>query len=172
MFLDEFGQGLGGGFVGSLQRFDGGLFGGEVAGHDQRRRDQVHLVLGAAEGEIGHLLDLLVLVLDDGAGAGGVDPAVGGDHVDVVLHHLVPVVHQPLVDVVAVEQGHVGEARQQVFGQGVDHVLGLAAGAQILEVGSVRLSPAIEDRGHPARIGFELGVFEDGLFDGQLTIDN
>ena len=89
---------------------------GKVAGDDQCRWDQVHLVLLAADGQVRRFFDLLFLVLDDPARFGGLDPAVGGDQVHVVLHRLRPIVHQSLVDVVAAEQRQVTEVREQVFG--------------------------------------------------------
>ena len=51
-------------------------------------------------------------------------PAIQRDGPGVVVHRLFPVVHQPLVDVVGVEQRRAQEGGQQCFRQRLDQVLG------------------------------------------------
>ena len=92
------GRGLG------FQFLDGRLLGGEVAGNHQRGWDQLGLILQLANGEIGLLLRIPGLVLDDEPGLGRFAPAVAGDHVTVVLHGLGPIVHQVLVHVIGINQ--------------------------------------------------------------------
>ena len=85
-----------------LQRLDGDLFLGVVAGDDERGRDQLGGVFLFAEDEVGPGLGLLHLVLDDEPGLGGLAPAIGCDEVAVVLQGLGPIVHEVLIDIVGV----------------------------------------------------------------------
>jgi hypothetical protein len=133
---------------------------GEVARHDQRRRDQVHLVLLAPDGEVGRLLDLLRLVLDHAARLGCFQPAVGGDEVHVVLHHLGPVVHQPLVDVVAAQSGRSAKRASRSSDSVVDQLAGPVVDLQpAARARAPRANPRT-----PRHTGWrrpELGVAED-----------
>jgi hypothetical protein len=61
---------------------NGALLGGEIAGDDERGRDQVGVGFAVDRGL----------------------PAVADDHPGVVLHGLGPVVHQVLIDAVGVDQ--------------------------------------------------------------------
>src|SRR5699024_8870019 len=114
---------------------DVGLLAGEVTGDDERRRQQVHFVfagiLAAAYDEIRRFFDLALFVFDDAAWSGGGVPAVGDDQVQVVGQGVGAVVHQALVDGVAIQQRLVGEAGQQVFGQCMDQRVRFVAGLHV-----------------------------------------
>ena len=131
-----------------LQLFDGRLFLGEVAGDDQRLRDQVGVGLAP----------ILPITLD------GL-PAVLHQQVNIVLHRLGPVVHEVLVHVVGVEQRGFLKGLQQIFGERFDQRLGLVAGLDAFEARGVGLPPFREQRGHACVEGGELRVAEDGGFD-------
>ena len=100
------------------QRIDLCLLLCEIAGDDERLGDQV-------TGPALILLTALLVRFDDAVGLGF--PAVGGDQVAVVLHRPGPVIHQMLVNVVAVDQRLAGVVLEQVFGQGRDQLLRLEA---------------------------------------------
>jgi hypothetical protein len=116
---------------------------------------------------------LLVLVVEDELGLGGLLPAVPGDEVAVVLHGLFPVVHEVLIDVVGVEPRSFLEGGEQVFGDGLDEGLGAAILGDALDLGSDGFFPAREELGGGLVEGSELRVGKDGGFDvgaGQLVI--
>ena len=91
-----------------FERVDGIALGGEVAGDENWRGNEVGLEAALALLEVVLLRpdEFVVLVLDlnDLAGLRALLPAVGGDQVAIVLHGLGPVVHEVLIDVVGVEQ--------------------------------------------------------------------
>jgi hypothetical protein len=97
-----------------LELLDRGLLRGEVASDEQRHRDQLGLPLLLADDEVGLVLGLLVLVVDDQPRLGGLAPAVAGDEVRVVLQGLGPVVHEVLIHVVGVDQLGLLERREQL----------------------------------------------------------
>ena len=176
MLLNEFLQFSGGACLLGLQPLDAGLFVGEEAGNDQRRGQQVHLVLPAPNGQVRRLVAPVVPALIGPAGLGGLRPAIGGDEMQVVLHGLRPVVHQPLIEVVGVKQGQAGEALQQVLRHGFNDLLGVGARLRLRRRGPpvgldspkappMRLAPSIEDGRHTAPVGAELPMPKDGGLD-------
>ena len=116
---------------------DGVPLGGEVAGDEERRGNEVGLEAALALLVVVRLgpdeFAVLVLDLTDLAGLRALLPAVGGDEVAVVLHGLGPVVHQVLIDVVGVEQRRGLEGGEQVLGDGLDERLGMAVLGEAFE---------------------------------------
>ena len=106
-----------------------------------------------------------MFVFDGRAGTRGLDPAAGDDKVHVVLHYVVPVVEQPLVHVVRVDQGHVGEGGEEVLRQRVDDIGGGVAGGEIAQDRPVHIAPDVEDLGDLLAVVLELGVVADGRVD-------
>lgn len=179
MFFEVFLDGAGGLVGGGGELVDSGLCVGEVAGDDQRRRDEVRLVFGGAapgaDDQVGGFGEFTVLVLDGLAGSGGREPAVGQDQVDVVVHDLVPVGHELFVDVVFVEQWDGFEAGQQVVAEGGDQVVRCGVFVDSGECVAVRGEPVGGQC--PGFVGelLELGGVEDGLLDlahvdGQVAV--
>ena len=126
------------------------------------RGNQVGLELLLAHGEVGLLLRLLFLVLDDEPGLGGLAPAVADEHIDIVLHRLGPVVHEVLVNVVGIEQPGFAEGLQQLFRERFDERLGLAADGDAFQPRRVGLPPLRKQRGDGVIEGGELRVAKDG----------
>ena len=110
MFLNEFRQFALGSRQFGLQHLNGGLFIGEIAGNNQDGWNQVHFVSVLFDDEVGGLLHLFVL--NDLAGFCGFYPSVCSDKVNVVLHDLIPIVHQFLIDIVWIQQGQPREPIQ------------------------------------------------------------
>ncbi len=91
-------------------------------------------------------------------------PAVLHQQVHVVLHDLGPVVHEVLVHVIRVHQGHGLEAGQQIFGQGVDKRLGMVALFYALHGGQVARLPCGKAAGGLRVKGHKFGVGQRGGF--------
>ena len=148
VFLVEFLHLAGDGVAVGLQLLDGRLFLGEVAGDDERLRDEIGVGLAT----------ILAITLD------GL-PAVLHEQVHIVLHGLGPVVHEVLVHVVGVEQAGFLEGVEQIFRERFDQGFGMVAGLDGFEARGVGLPPFREQRGHAGVERGELGVAEDGGFD-------
>ena len=137
-----------------FERFDGIPLGGEVAGDEKRRGDEVGLEAPLALLEVVRLrpdeLAVLVLDLTDLARLRARLPAVGGDQVAVVLHGLGPVVHEVLIDVVGIEQRRGLEGGEQILGDGLDQRLGMAVLGEAREAAGRGLLPFREERSSPA----------------------
>ena len=158
-------RGLVKGIIGLPPNLFVGLLSSEPAGDDEWRRNEIHLVASALDGEVGCFRDLSMLVLDGGAGFGGVDPSVGDDEVHIVLHHVVPVVHEPLVHVVGADHRDVGEAGEEVLGQRVDDGGGDVVSGEALEDRAVHVAPHVEDFRHVLAVFLDLGVVADSRVD-------
>ena len=76
-----------------------------------------------ADDQVGRLGELAVLVLDGLARLGRFQPAVVHDQEHVVVHDVVPVAHELLVDVVLVEQRHRLEPGEQVVADVGDEIV-------------------------------------------------
>ena len=132
-----------------FERVDGIALGGEVAGDEKRRGNEVGLEAALALLVVVRLgpdeLVVLVLDLNDLARLRALHPAVGGDQVAIVLHRLGPVVHEVLIDVVGIEQRRGLEGGEQVLGDGLDQRLGMAVLAEALEARRAGLAPLGEE---------------------------
>ena len=110
--------------------------------------------------------ELAVLVLDGPARLGSVDPAVVHDEEDVVVHDVVPVGHELLVDVVLIEQRDWLEAGQQVVADRGDQVVGHGLGIDRLQaIGRCDVNQSSTLPRTSAGELLELGGVEDGLLD-------
>ena len=107
-------------------------------------------------------LVFLVLDLKNLARLRARDPAVGSDQVAVVLHGFGPVVHQMLVDVVGIEQRSRLEGGQQILGERLDQLLGVAVLGEAFERWRDGVLPVREERVRRVLEGGELGMAEDG----------
>ena len=134
---------------------------GEETPRQQIGRQQIHLVFDASEGQIGGFPDAALRCPLQDARAGGFRPAVLRHQIGVVLHGLVPVIHQPLVKVVGVEQRNFVVARQQVFRQDADERFGLIPLLEVHQTFPVRLLPGAEGRAGGLAEGGEIGMFQD-----------
>ncbi len=113
MFLHQLLQRLpDGGSIG-FESLDLRLFLCKITGHQQGRGQQLRLVLAFAHVEVGFVLGLLALLLDEQLRLRRCTPAVGHDQIHIVLHELAPLIHEVLVHVVRVKQVDFSKGLQQ-----------------------------------------------------------
>src|SRR5690554_704736 len=162
VFLQIAFQRLGSAVQLGLQAVDLGLLFGKVAGDDQGGRDQVGLVLGFGDHQIGLLLEFLPLFGHQFAQYPARLPALLHQQVDVVLQAVGPVVHQDLINIVAIQQGHGLIGFQQVFTDLLNQLFGAVARSDLVQCrqftpGGKRLQALFGK-------GPEFRVVEDGAF--------
>ena len=109
------------------------------------------------------LLLALLVFLDDAVGLGL--PALVGDQVAIILHGLGPILHQALIDVVAVNERLAGVVGEEALGELHDDLLGMAADVQRFEPWDALLPPGGEVSVHADDEGGELGMLVDGGLD-------